>query len=170
MNNKTTFTVLLLVSLLPGCWQENKTSTKTTQEESKVVSQQRIPTQEQKFTTTQSGLKYTTLQASPENNKITPKRGDKVKVHYTGWLADAEGQPRMDKKFDSSVDRNQPFNFTIGQGQVIKGWDEGVITMSVGEKRRLVIPAALGYGAQGAGPRIPGNATLVFDVELLAIN
>ena len=90
-----------------------------------------------------------------------------VTVHYTGWLADANGNPIMDKKFDSSVDRGTPFQFVIGRGQVIKGWDEGVMLMKVGEKRRLILPPSIAYGAYGAGAKIPGNATLVFDVELL---
>jgi len=92
-----------------------------------------------------------------------PKTGDRVKVHYTGWLTNGT-------KFDSSVDRGQPFVFTLGVGQVIRGWDEGVAKMRVGEKARLTIPPELGYGARGAGGVIPGNATLIFEVELLGIN
>jgi peptidylprolyl isomerase len=96
----------------------------------------------------------------------TPKAGQTCVMHYTGWLYEdgAKGQ-----KFDSSVDRGEPFEFTIGVGQVIKGWDQGVATMKVGGKRTLVIPAELGYGARGAGGVIPPNATLIFDVELLGV-
>ncbi|MGA0532221.1 FKBP-type peptidyl-prolyl cis-trans isomerase [Hansschlegelia sp. KR7-227] len=92
--------------------------------------------------------------------------GQQVSVHYTGWL-DQGGQKGA--KFDSSVDRGQPFSFRLGAGQVIQGWDEGVAGMKVGAKRTLIIPAELGYGARGAGGVIPPNATLIFDVELLGV-
>ena len=108
-----------------------------------------------------SGLKYTdqVVGTGPE-----PKAGQAVNVHYTGWL-DQNGQ--KGRKFDSSRDRGQPFSFTLGQGQVIAGWDQGVATMRTGGKRTLVIPPELGYGARGAGGVIPPNATLIFEVELL---
>ncbi len=109
--------------------------------------------------TTASGLQYQVLK---EGNGPVAKAGQTVSVHYTGWLTDGT-------KFDISVDRGQPFQFQLGAGQVIKGWDEGVAGMKVGEKRKLTIPSGLGYGARGAGGVIPPNATLVFDVELLGV-
>jgi peptidylprolyl isomerase len=109
--------------------------------------------------TTGSGLKYVDEVVGSGDS---PSKGKKVKVHYTGRLTDG-------KKFDSSVDRGQPFEFTIGVGQVIQGWDEGVMSMKVGGKRQLRIPASLGYGARGTGGAIPPNADLIFDVELLGV-
>jgi FKBP-type peptidyl-prolyl cis-trans isomerase len=95
--------------------------------------------------------------------------GQTAVVHYTGWLY-AEGAPEnKGRKFDSSRDRREPFGFEVGAGHVIKGWDQGVAGMKVGEQRRLTIPAELGYGARGAGGVIPGGATLIFDVELVGI-
>ncbi|MBF2058544.1 MAG: FKBP-type peptidyl-prolyl cis-trans isomerase [Cyanobacterium sp. T60_A2020_053] len=114
--------------------------------------------------TTATGLMYLETQAGEGE---FPTRGQKVTVHYTGYLAE-EGFKRG-KKFDSSKDRGQPFSFTIGVGQVIKGWDEGVAKMNVGSNATLIIPPDLGYGARGAGGAIPPNATLIFDVELLGI-
>lgn len=112
-----------------------------------------------KPTTTASGLKYFVL--SPGKGEVA-KSGNLVKMQYTGWLTDG-------KKFDSSLDRNEAFEFRLGAGMVIKGWDEGIQGMKVGEKRQLQIPAKLGYGERGAGGVIPPNADLVFDVELVAI-
>jgi FKBP-type peptidyl-prolyl cis-trans isomerase FkpA len=96
--------------------------------------------------------------------------GCQVVVHYTGWLFSDTAQDNKGSKFDSSVDRGQPFDFPLGAGHVIKGWDEGVAGMKVGGKRTLIIPPEMGYGARGAGGVIPPNAILVFDVELLAVN
>ena len=98
------------------------------------------------------------------------KAGQYVSVHYTGWLYDAAAPAHKGSKFDSSRDRGTPFNFPLGAGRVIQGWDQGVQGMKVGGQRTLVIPANLGYGARGAGGVIPPNATLLFDVELLGVN
>lgn len=96
--------------------------------------------------------------------------GHNVTVHYTGWLYNEAAPGHKGTKFDSSRDRNEPFGFMLGAGQVIKGWDQGVEGMKVGGQRTLIIPASLGYGARGAGGVIPPNATLVFDVELLGVH
>jgi len=116
-----------------------------------------------KTMTTPSGLQITD---STVGTGATPKPGQICVMHYTGWLYESG---KKGKKFDSSVDRNEPFEFPIGQRKVIAGWDEGVATMKVGGKRTLIIPPALGYGARGAGGVIPPNATLMFDVELLDV-
>ena len=109
--------------------------------------------------TTPSGLKYVDQVVGTGEAAVA---GKTVSVHYTGWLENG-------KKFDSSVDRGQPFSFPLGAGRVIKGWDEGVQGMKIGGKRKLTIPSNLGYGPQGAGGVIPPNATLIFDVELLGV-
>ena len=95
--------------------------------------------------------------------------GFNVSVHYTGWLYDEAAEGKKGQKFDSSVDRKEPFKFDLGAGQVIQGWDEGFAGMKIGGKRTLIIPAEMGYGARGAGGAIPPNATLIFDVELLDV-
>ena len=113
----------------------------------------------QQMVTTSSGLQYVD---ETVGTGATPRAGQTAVVHYTGWLADG-------KKFDSSKDHGAPFEFALGRGDVIKGWDEGVATMKVGGKRKLIIPPDLGYGARGAGGVIPPNATLTFEVELLSV-
>jgi FKBP-type peptidyl-prolyl cis-trans isomerase len=119
-----------------------------------------------------------TLLAAPDDLQIidlTEGQGDVARdgavavVHYTGWLFDADAVDNKGRKFDSSVDRGQPFRFPLGAGRVIKGWDQGVAGMRVGGQRRLIVPAGLAYGDRGAGRVIPPGATLVFDVELLAV-
>jgi len=151
-----TFAAMSVVTLAdcgtPDNAKQNKTHN-TKQEGTRTMTRQK----------TNSGLEYEVI---TEGTGESPKKGQHVTVHYTGWLEEG-GKPG--KKFDSSVDRGEPFTFVIGVGQVIKGWDEGVMGMKVGEKRRLIIPAELGYGARGAGGVIPPNATLIFDVELLGI-
>ncbi|KAF3775564.1 Peptidyl-prolyl cis-trans isomerase [Nymphaea thermarum] len=106
----------------------------------------------------QIGVKY-----KPETCDIQAHKGDKIKVHYRGSLTDGS-------VFDSSYERGDPIEFELGSGQVIKGWDQGLLGMCVGEKRKLKIPSKLGYGAQGSPPKIPGGATLIFDTELVAVN
>ena len=108
---------------------------------------------------TDDGLQYWDIRVG---NGETAKEGSRVRVHYTGWLTNG-------KKFDSSVDAGKPFDFTIGNGEVIKGWEEGLVGMRVGGKRQLRIPPALGYGAEGAPGAIPPNATLIFDIQLLGV-
>lgn len=115
--------------------------------------------EETEYVTTDSGLKYADLEVG---DGPTPESGQTVLVHYTGWLEDGT-------KFDSSLDRGQPFSFVLGEGRVIRGWDEGVATMKVGGKRQLVIPPELAYGERGAGGVIPSDATLIFEVELLEV-
>ncbi|KAG2602869.1 hypothetical protein PVAP13_5KG712900 [Panicum virgatum] len=106
----------------------------------------------------QIGVKH-----KPESCTLQVHKGDKIKVHYRGTLTDGS-------VFDSSYDRGDPFEFTLGNGQVIKGWDQGLLGMCVGEKRKLKIPAKMGYGERGSPPKIPGGATLIFDTELIAVN
>lgn len=115
------------------------------------------------MTTTSSGLQF---EDSVVGTGAQPAAGQTCIMHYTGWLYQ---DGKKGAKFDSSVDRGQPFEFPLGMGRVIKGWDEGVASMKIGGKRTLIIPAALGYGARGAGSVIPPNATLLFDVELLGV-
>lgn len=149
-----------------GCISSQQIEAVTTQKKTEVIEQQQQMKEEKPMAKEKSasGLEWEILQPGSGES---PSKGKTVVVHYTGWLND-NGQPG--KKFDSSVDRGQKFKFPIGLGMVIKGWDEGVMGMKVGEKRRLYIPADLGYGAHGAGGGIiPPNAALIFDVELFEI-
>ncbi len=118
---------------------------------------------EYKWTTTPTGLKYQDLK---EGDGATPKNGQTCVMNYTGWLWE---NGEKGKKFDSSLDRGTPFEFGLGMGRVIKGWDQGIATMKVGGKRLLLIPPQLAYGPRGAGGVIPPNATLIFEVELLGV-
>jgi len=161
---------IFCLSLFCSCGNKDKA-----QNETETKSDQQIETKPQteafleKSTptkiTTESGLQYEILEEAKADSK-SPEAGQRVAVHYTGWL---EENGDKGKKFDSSVDRGQPIKFVVGQGQVIKGWDEGLMLMKVGEKGRLTIPSNLAYGTNGAGNVIPPNATLIFDVELLEV-
>ena len=117
------------------------------------------------FMENESGLKY---QDNIVGDGTSPQKGQRVSVHYTGWLYDENSSDNKGMKFDSSVDKGRPFGFVLGVGSVIEGWDQGVLSMRVGGKRTLIIPPNLGYGSSGIGP-IPPNATLLFEVELLEI-
>jgi len=146
--------LLIVAIVIPACSQkEAKTGAEKT-----TVAEPQAATQTGAVKNP-SGLSYTDL---VPGKGAAPVSGKTVTVHYTGWLEDG-------KKFDSSLDRGQPFAFRIGAGEVIPGWDEGVMSMKVGGKRKLFIPAQLGYGAAGAGGVIPPNANLIFEVELLAV-
>lgn len=118
-------------------------------------------------TTTEAGL---VIQDQVVGKGAEAKESSAVAVHYTGWLFDESQPEKKGDQFDSSLTLNRPFEFVLGQGRVIKGWDQGVVGMKVGGKRRLIIPSALGYGAKGAGQKIPPNSTLMFDIELLALD
>lgn len=142
------FSIFLLPSCCTTCCSETKQENKSG------------------IVTTNSGLKYEILSAGAQEK--TPYPNAKVTVHYTGYLQNADGT--LGKKFDSSVDRGTPFPFFIGQKRVILGWDEGVMSMKIGEKRRLIIPPHLGYGSRGAPGVIPPNSTLIFDVELIKVD
>ena len=156
--------VVLVVSQFTN--QPNAIADRLTQNQPQIAQVIEKPTSntmsddDNKVVTTASGLKYVVIN---EGTGAAPKTGQTVVVHYTGTLEDGT-------KFDSSRDRGQPFSFKLGVGQVIKGWDEGLSTMKVGDRRKLTIPPELGYGARGAGGTIPPNATLIFDVELLKIS
>jgi peptidylprolyl isomerase len=149
---KILIAALLLVAMaIPACAQKDTAPAKAPAAAPATAKEATVKTA--------SGLEYIDL---VPGSGPSPVAGKRVQVHYTGWLTNG-------KKFDSSVDRNEPFVFAIGVGQVIQGWDEGVLSMKVGGKRKLIIPANLGYGARGAGGAIPPNATLIFEVELLDV-
>lgn len=152
---KQIFSLLLLSGILlsAGC-TDKETPAATTETETKSEATQ------------MSELQMTDVQVG---DGAEAQAGQVVSVHYTGWLYDASAPNKQGAKFDSSVDRGQPFQFPLGAGRVIQGWDQGVAGMKVGGKRTLVIPPEMGYGARGAGGVIPPNATLVFDVELLGV-
>lgn len=145
--------------------KEDKESAQVNKDTTKGIQSVNETTQAPKKVTLPSGLAYEEIKPAPTDAK-TPVKGNQIEVHYTGWLNEG-GKPGA--KFDSSVDRGYPFKFIVGVGQVIAGWDEGLMLMKVGAKYRLFIPSKLGYGAYGAGDAIPANADLIFDVELLAI-
>lgn len=153
------FFLMLAATLIFACSQKETASPEKTKDGDRIM-EKGAAVQSGQMVKTSSGLQYEDLVAG---SGASPSPGRKVTVHYTGWLTDG-------RKFDSSVDRNEPFVFKIGAGQVIAGWDEGVMTMKIGGKRKLVIPANLGYGAAGAGGVIPPDATLIFEVILLDIN
>ncbi len=154
MDNKFIITLLCVLLGAGGYYFYTKKEAKMSSAETKTGKQ-----------TTPSGLGYEVITA-PAADAKQPEAGQTVQVHYTGWL-DENGKPGT--KFDSSVDRGTPFEFPVGMGYVIKGWDEAVADMKTGEKRRIYLPSELGYGARGAGGAIPPNADLIFDVELLDI-
>jgi len=147
----TTASLFLMCDELQN--EQNDTTTQLTQSENEQTTRIR----------TASGLEYEIVQ---EGSGDTPRPGNMLTVHYTGWL-NSNGEPGQE--FDSSVRRHKPYVFKIGLGQVIKGWDEGVMGMKVGEKRRLFIPSHLAYGPRSVGPVIRANSNLIFDVELLKI-
>ena len=148
--------IFAVLAFASGCGNSEKTGTSNPSSAASASSPTKVSGQP---TTTASGLQYWDIVVGTGATAVS---GKPVSVHYTGWLTSGQ-------KFDSSVDRGQPFVFPLGEGQVIKGWDEGVAGMKAGGKRQLRIPPSLGYGAEGAGGVIPPNATLIFDVELLDV-
>jgi FKBP-type peptidyl-prolyl cis-trans isomerase len=169
----SSLTIALAVSLLAACSSRDKPADEAqTAATSAPASDTAASSEPVADATSATGTQVMPLQKI----ELAPGAGAEIKsgqtalVHYTGWLYDAAAPENKGKKFDSSVDRNEPFEFPVGAGMVIKGWDEGVVGMKPGGKRRLVIPPDMGYGARGAGGGlIPGGATLVFDVELVEI-
>ena len=153
-SNKGLLTALSISALLIGCG-----GTKT-DEIKQVVTQ--------KTSMTSSAVSFQKIDVIVGEGAVATE-GQNVSVHYTGWLYDPEAKDNHGEKFDSSVDRGKPFQFPLGGGRVIKGWDQGVEGMKAGGKRTLIIPPEMGYGARGAGRTIPPNAILIFDVELLGV-
>ncbi|MFK8052270.1 MAG: FKBP-type peptidyl-prolyl cis-trans isomerase [Woeseiaceae bacterium] len=156
---KTAFFVLAATTLLVGCKARD-----TIERDCEVVTEETV-TVNPSVPENVTGLEATVLAAGRDQ---AVANGDIASMHYTGWLFDPDAEDGRGKKFDSSLDRNQAFEFGLGEGRVIRGWDIGVAGMQIGEKRRLKIAPELGYGAQGAGGVIPPNATLLFDVELVS--
>lgn len=159
--------------VIMGCQgaEKEKNTTSSTQQKTQDSQSNPLTTKNEKTSmenniiTTPSGLSYKVMRKAAEG-AAQPKAGQIISAHYTGWLQE---NGTRGKKFDSSFDRNQPLSFKVGVGQVIKGWDEALLDMKVGEKRELTIPAHLGYGSRGAGGVIPPDATLIFEVELCSI-
>ncbi len=155
MKIKSFITISLALSLsvfLPAC---SDNTSKKEEAEAKVITTIKI-------------VKFEKIDVK-KGDGAEAKAGQKVSVHYTGWLYKSEATDQHGTKFDSSRDRGTPFVFPLGAGRVIKGWDQGVVGMKVGGQRTLIIPASMGYGARGAGGSIPPNATLIFDVELIGV-
>lgn len=149
-NTSITFVALFIITLI----------TQSCNQQPKVITTKPWDIKTTDTVTTASGLKYLVVEKS--NNPTKAEKGMMVDVHYTGFLTDG-------KVFDSSIERRNPISFELGTGSVIRGWDEGIALMNIGDKFRLIIPADLGYGAHGAGSDIPPNATLLFDVELVNV-
>lgn len=159
MENRIIFLFIILAALAGfGVFYYSKQSTPTPEVPAEEI-QEGTPTMQK----TESGISFEILKEAP-NDALKPQPGQVATVHYSGWLND-DGNPG--KKFDSSVDRGQPFQFIVGVGQVIKGWDESVLDMKVGEKRRVIIPHQLAYGERGAPGAIPPYSDLIFDIEVL---
>ncbi len=163
---KSALALLISMFLVFGCGKDDTQSdesdmsqTTPQMEEAKPAPTGPAEVSEDRYEITESGLKYAILK---ETDGEKPQKGQTVVVHYSGWLPDG-------KNFDSSYKRNQPFEFVLGQGRVIAGWDEGIALLNKGEKAQLVIPPELGYGERGAQGVIPPNSTLIFDVELIDI-
>ena len=163
--NSRVVSVALVAAIALGCSGDSDTNSDTAPDTETETASERSPSMPEgppevsgDTVQTDSGLQYILIE---EGEGASPGPGQMARVHYTGWLTDGT-------KFDSSVDRGEPFTFPVGQGRVIAGWDEGVAMMKVGGKRRFIIPSDLAYGPGGRGP-IPPDATLIFDVELLGV-